>query len=73
MTVEILDTHQHLIYPDRFDYDWTAGIPALADKAFAYEDYLAAAADTIGYEVLTRLGTRFARRYIRPGNRDEPA
>jgi alanine racemase len=29
-------------------------------------DRLAAAADTIGYEVLTRLGSRFARRYIRP-------
>lgn len=31
-------------------------------------DRLAAAADTIGYEVLTRLGTRFAREYIRPGS-----
>jgi alanine racemase len=30
-------------------------------------DELAAAAGTIGYEVLTRLGSRFARRYIRPG------
>jgi alanine racemase len=29
-------------------------------------DELAAASGTIGYEVLTRLGTRFARRYIRP-------
>jgi alanine racemase len=29
-------------------------------------DRLAAAAGTIGYEVLTRLGSRFARRYIRP-------
>jgi alanine racemase len=29
-------------------------------------DRLAAAAHTIGYEVLTRLGSRFARRYIRP-------
>ena len=35
-------------------------------------DQLAAAAGTIGYEVLTRLGTRFARRYIDPasGNAD---
>jgi alanine racemase len=30
-------------------------------------DQLAEAADTIGYEVLTRLGTRFARRYTRSG------
>ncbi|MGH6899190.1 MAG: alanine racemase [Geminicoccaceae bacterium] len=29
-------------------------------------DRLAAAASTIGYEVLTRLGSRFARRYTRP-------
>jgi alanine racemase len=29
-------------------------------------DALAVAAGTIGYEVLTRLGSRFARRYIRP-------
>jgi alanine racemase len=29
-------------------------------------DRLAAAAGTIGYEILTRLGSRFARRYIRP-------
>jgi alanine racemase len=29
-------------------------------------DRLAAAAGTIGYEVLTRLGSRFARSYIRP-------
>jgi alanine racemase len=31
-------------------------------------DGLAAAAGTIGYEVLTRLGSRFNRRYIRPGS-----
>jgi alanine racemase len=30
-------------------------------------DQLAAAAGTIGYEALTRLGTRFARRYTRSG------
>jgi len=44
MAVEILDTHQHLIYPDRNSYAWTAGIPALADQAFTYEDYSTAAA-----------------------------
>ena len=32
-------------------------------------DRLAAAANTIGYEVLTRLGSRFARRYIRPATK----
>jgi len=38
----IIDTHQHLIYPERFSYSWTAGIPQLAGKAFRYEDYLKA-------------------------------
>jgi alanine racemase len=36
-------------------------------------DELAAAAGTIGYEVLTRLGSRFARRYIPPGPRESTA
>ncbi len=36
-------------------------------------DLLATAAGTIGYEVLTRLGSRFARRYIPPEPREIPA
>ncbi len=36
-------------------------------------DELAGAADTIGYEVLTRLGSRFARRYIPPEPRETSA
>jgi alanine racemase len=36
-------------------------------------DRLAAAAGTIGYEILTRLGTRFARRYIPAGPASETA
>jgi alanine racemase len=36
-------------------------------------DAVAARAGTIGYEVLTRLGRRFARRYIRPEPRDGAA
>ncbi len=41
----------------------------MADLIFGPEgiDQLANAAGTIGYEVLTRLGTRFARRYTRSG------
>jgi predicted TIM-barrel fold metal-dependent hydrolase len=38
----ILDTHQHLIYPDKFPYSWTEGVPQLAGKAFRYDDYLKA-------------------------------
>jgi predicted TIM-barrel fold metal-dependent hydrolase len=39
--IGLLDTHQHLIYPGVAGYGWTAGIPALADRAFTVEDYKA--------------------------------
>lgn len=38
-----IDTHLHLIHPDRFNYDWTTGIPALSNRAFSIDDYHAAA------------------------------
>lgn len=38
-----IDTHLHLIYPERFSYDWTAGFPALAGQAFRVEEFRAAA------------------------------
>jgi predicted TIM-barrel fold metal-dependent hydrolase len=37
--IPMLDTHQHLIYPDRWPYSWTDDIPALAKRGFRYEDY----------------------------------
>jgi predicted TIM-barrel fold metal-dependent hydrolase len=40
--IPILDTHQHLIYPERYPYSWTAEIPQLRGKAFRYDDYLKA-------------------------------
>ena len=39
--VALLDTHQHLIYPDPLEYGWTADKPALAGRAFTLEDYQA--------------------------------
>ena len=36
--IRIFDTHQHLIYPEKHRYSWTAGIPQLAGKAFRYDD-----------------------------------
>jgi predicted TIM-barrel fold metal-dependent hydrolase len=39
--VPLLDTHQHLIWPDRLSYAWTAGAPALAGRAFTLENYRA--------------------------------
>jgi predicted TIM-barrel fold metal-dependent hydrolase len=40
--IPLLDTHQHLVYADRWPYSWTADIPALAAKSFTYDDYLRA-------------------------------
>ena len=40
--IPILDTHQHLIYSEKYPYSWTADIPALAANAFRYDDYLKA-------------------------------
>ena len=42
----ILDTHQHLIYPERYSYSWTAELLRLAGRAFRYADYLAASEGT---------------------------
>lgn len=39
--IGLIDTHQHLIYPEVAGYSWTAGIPALEDRAFRVEDYRA--------------------------------
>lgn len=46
MAVDILDTHQHLIYADRFGYHWTDPVPALAGQSFTYADYQLAASGT---------------------------
>lgn len=39
----LLDTHQHLVYPDRFRYSWTESVPALRDGSFTLADYREAA------------------------------
>ena len=43
--MEFLDTHQHLIYRDRFGYDWTAEIEALAAGDFTLDEYSRLVAD----------------------------
>ena len=35
----LLDTHQHLIYPEVAGYGWTDDIPPLANKAFTVDTY----------------------------------
>lgn len=37
--MELIDTHQHLIWRDRLGYGWTGGIPALAEGDFLPETY----------------------------------
>ncbi|MGI1661572.1 amidohydrolase family protein [Palleronia sp. KMU-117] len=39
--IELIDTHQHLVYPEVAGYGWTSGIPALEGQAFTLEDYQA--------------------------------
>lgn len=36
---DLIDTHQHLIYPDIAGYSWTDGIPPLANTSFTLEEY----------------------------------
>ncbi len=39
--IGLIDTHQHLIYPEVAGYGWTQGIPALEGQAFRLDDYKA--------------------------------
>jgi predicted TIM-barrel fold metal-dependent hydrolase len=39
---EWLDTHVHLLYPERLHYDWTAGLPAF-QHPFHLQDYMSEA------------------------------
>ncbi len=39
--MEFIDTHQHLIFHNRFSYEWTKSIPALAKDDFILSDYKA--------------------------------
>lgn len=44
--MKIIDTHQHLIYPDRLGYSWCRGIAAFEGKQFRLEEYHIAARGT---------------------------
>jgi predicted TIM-barrel fold metal-dependent hydrolase len=37
--VPLLDTHQHLLYPERMRYAWAEKTPALEGRAYRLEDY----------------------------------
>ena len=38
--IQLLDTHQHLVYRDVANYSWAKDIPPLAKDNFTVEDYL---------------------------------
>lgn len=40
MSIPIVDTHRHLVYPERWKYPWTAAIPALDGRSYHLQDYL---------------------------------
>jgi predicted TIM-barrel fold metal-dependent hydrolase len=44
--MKIMDTHQHLIYPEQFSYSWCKDIPALAGNFFRLEEYRVASRGT---------------------------
>ena len=37
--MDFIDTHQHLIYHDRFSYSWAADVPQLTGRDFNQDDY----------------------------------
>lgn len=43
--LKLLDSHQHLVYPDQAGYAWTDGIPVLAKQGFEVTEYARLTAD----------------------------
>lgn len=63
--MRLIDTHQHLIYRDRFGYGWAKDVAPLAEGDFTVEDYETLAADRVA-------GTIFMEVDVDPGQyRDE--
>lgn len=44
--MKIIDTHQHLLYPDHFGYEWVQGMTELEGKPFRLQEYWQAAQHT---------------------------
>lgn len=43
--IELLDTHQHLLYRDKLTYAWTDNLPVLAERDFTIAEYQALTVD----------------------------
>ena len=55
--VSLIDTHQHLVYPEVAGYGWTDGIPVLANRAFTLDDYQGLAnAEAVGGTIFMETG-----------------
>ncbi|MBV6658779.1 MAG: amidohydrolase family protein [Devosiaceae bacterium] len=39
--VRLIDTHQHLLFPNDLGYAWTARVPPLANQSFGHHEYAA--------------------------------
>lgn len=53
-----IDTHLHLLYPDRFTYDWVREVPALGG-AFTIEDYAAVEAAPVSQAIFMEVDVAF--------------
>ncbi len=45
---QLLDTHLHLLEPERFSYDWAKDFPVFSGKTFAVESYAGLAGGEVG-------------------------
>lgn len=52
----LLDTHQHLVYPEVLGYGWTDGVPALEGKSFTLADYRALTSGAVGGTLFMETG-----------------
>ena len=53
-----IDTHLHLLHPDRFRYDWVEGFPAL-QSSFTLDDYAAAEAKPASEAIFMEVDVAF--------------
>jgi predicted TIM-barrel fold metal-dependent hydrolase len=76
--LSLIDTHQHLVWPERFGYGWSTELPALAGRTFGLDDYRAltaglGVAGTIFMEAAVddddhHAEAKFVSEFMRPGS-----
>ena len=53
-----IDTHLHLLHPDRFRYDWVEGFPSL-QGSFTLDDYAAAETAPVSEAIFMEVDVAF--------------